>query len=65
MIVAEITDAELECAIVRLVEQMPRDKLCLLADLIDQVRTTTGFGDVKIVIAAGRVELLKAENSYR
>lgn len=48
-----------------MLDYMSRETLIQLASLIAEVAEDTGFGDVKIVIADGRVQILKAEKSYK
>jgi len=40
-------------------------KLVRLVELLEDVIAETGYGDVKIVIAEGKVQMLKAEHSYK
>ena len=40
------------------------ERLALLVRLLHEVQADTGFGDVKIVVCAGRVERIKVERSY-
>jgi hypothetical protein len=40
-------------------------KLTRLVDLLEDVIDETGYGDVKIVVAEGKVQLFKVEQSYR
>jgi len=41
------------------------DKLTQLRQFLANVIEDTGYGDVKIVIADGKVQLLKVEKSYK
>jgi hypothetical protein len=40
-------------------------KLVRLVELLEDVIEETGYGDVKIVVAEGKVQMLKAEHSYK
>jgi hypothetical protein len=40
-------------------------KLIKLVDLLEGVIDDTGYGELKIVVAQGRVQNLKAEKSYQ
>ncbi len=40
-------------------------KLARLVELLEDVIDETGYGDVKIVVAEGKVQMLKAEHSYK
>jgi len=55
---------ELTEAIAALLAELGQDRLIQLAGLIADVEQDTQYGDVKIVIAEGRVQRLKAEKSY-
>jgi hypothetical protein len=48
----------------RLAELLGEERLRQLVELIEEVEGDTRWGDVKIVIAEGRVQRLKAEKSY-
>ncbi len=51
-------------AIAALLAELGQDRLIQLAGLIADIEQDTQYGDVKIVIAEGRVQRLKAEKSY-
>jgi hypothetical protein len=55
-----------ECtAMDELIRLLGMEKIIQLADLLGEVLTKTGYGDVKIVVAEGRVTTLKQEISYK
>lgn len=62
---AVIVDEGIAEALERLIGQLPREKLVMLPDLIDQVLQASGWGNVTIVIVDRRVELVKVEISHR
>lgn len=49
----------------RLTKLLGVNRMVKLIELLDEVIDQTGYGDVKIVIAQGQVQSLKAEKSYR
>ncbi len=49
----------------KLTELLGGAKLIKLVKLVENVIEETGYGDVKIVIAEGKVQMLKAEHSYK
>lgn len=49
----------------RLTRLLRGNKLIKLVELLEGVVNETGYGDVKIVIAQGKVQNLKAEKSYQ
>lgn len=49
----------------RLVELLGIERAEQLVLLLQDVLDDTGFGDVKLVVAEGKVTLLKAEKSYK
>ena len=49
----------------RLTRLLRGNKLIKLVELLEGVVSETGYGDVKIVIAQGKVQNLKAEKSYQ
>ena len=49
----------------RLVKLLGTGKLIRLIELLEDVIQETGYGDVKIVVAEGKVQMLKAEHSYK
>lgn len=51
-------------AIAALLAELGQERLIQLAGLIADIEQDTQYGDVKIVIAEGRVQRLKAEKSY-
>lgn len=63
---AEYTEScKLKESIPKLSRLLGEEKLIKLAELIEDVIDETGYGDVKIVIAEGKVQMLKAEHSYK
>jgi hypothetical protein len=55
-----------ECtAMDELIRLLGMEKIVQLADLLGEVSAKTGYGDVKIVVAEGRVTTLKQEISYK
>ncbi len=49
----------------RLTEVLGVDYTNLLIDLLVDVKSTTGYGAVEIIVAAGRVQSIKMVRSYR
>ena len=49
----------------RLMKLLGSSQLLRLIELMEGVIEDTGYGDVKIVIAEGKVQLLKVEKSYK
>ena len=49
----------------RLTKLLGSARLVRLVELLEDVIDESGYGDVKIVVADGQVQLLKAERSYR
>jgi hypothetical protein len=47
-----------------LVQELGSERLIQLASLIREVEESTQYGDVKIIIAQGEIQRLKAEKSY-
>lgn len=56
--------APIDEAIAALLAELGQERLIQLAGLIADIEQDTHYGDVKIVIAEGRVQRLKAEKSY-
>ena len=56
---------ELDSAIEKLLDLLGAERIIQLADLIAEVCKKTGYGDVKIIVAEGRVTTLKQEISYK
>ena len=55
-----------ECtAVDELIRLLGMEKIIQLADLLGEVSTKTGYGNVSIVINDGRVETIKQEFSYK
>jgi hypothetical protein len=50
---------------IRLVKLLGEEKAARLADLLEEVMQSPGWGDVKIVVVDGRPALLKIEKSYK
>jgi hypothetical protein len=64
----EITDipgANSKDMAARLTKLLGTVKLVRLVELLEDVIEETGYGDVKIVVAEGKVQMLKAEHSYK
>ncbi len=61
---APVPATDLNDAITSLLSTLGQERLIQLAELIADIETDTQYGDVKIVIAEGRVQRLKAEKSY-
>jgi hypothetical protein len=40
-------------------------KLAIFADVLDQIREESGYGDITLVLADGQVQLVKKTNSYK
>lgn len=57
--------SEAEIATEKLVGLLGAERIIQLASLILEVCQKTGYGDVKIVVAEGRVTTLKQEISYK
>ena len=51
-------------AITRLVELLGANCIMQLANRLDELLDDTGYGNVTIVLVAGRVRLIKVERSY-
>lgn len=60
----KISEALVQEAMKRLLVQLGERRVVLLAKLIDDVGKETRYGDVKIIVADGRVRNIKAEKSY-
>jgi len=54
-----------EACIYQLTTLLGNAKLLRLVELLKDVIDETGYGDVKIVVAEGKVQMLKAEHSYK
>jgi len=50
---------------VRLTKLLGLIPLFKLIMLLEDVINETGYGDVKIIVAEGKVQMLKAEHSYK
>ncbi len=50
---------------IKLIIMLGPMKLVKLVELLEDVIEKTGYGDVKIVVAEGKVQMLKAEHSYK
>lgn len=56
---------EMAAAFGRIIHSLGPDRLVLFADLLEDVISNPGYGEVKIIINRKAVALLRAEKSYR
>lgn len=56
--------AETSAAVGKLVTELGPERVILLADLICQIESDTGWGSITILIAEKRVVRIKGEKSY-
>jgi len=64
--IAEVSKMAIpEGLMLRLIKLLGNGKLLKLVELLEDVINETGYGDVKIVVAEGKVQMLKAERSYK
>lgn len=63
--ICEVDKQALASSLERMIKLLGPEKVIQLGAMIDEIRTRTGYGDVKIVLAEGFVSTLKQEISYK